>query len=81
MAEVAVRAVPSILVRLLAVDYTVVRAAATGDWIAVGTVYRLEPPSPPAWLLVGLGSAPDDAVDDLRRQAGCHLERAGPHRP
>ena len=62
----------------LSAEYNVVRSAATGDWVAVGSVREDDRPClSPAWLLVGTGASEAEAVEDLRRrlQAACQRLR------
>lgn len=61
--------VPAVQVGMLRAEYTLAKAQASGEWVAVGTVRSLQSPScPPAWILVGLGDSASEAVEDLRRQ-------------
>ncbi len=68
--------VPQICVGPLRAEYTITRSGVTGDWVAVGTVRGLTPPTTSLpWVLVGMGHSATDAVEDLRRQMELHARR------
>ena len=69
--------IPTIHTGSMSAEYSVTQSAATGKWVAVGTVRSLLPTAKrPAWILVGLGGTALDAVDDLRRQLERQVESA-----
>lgn len=71
------RLIPQLSVGPLQAEYSLARSQVTGGWVAVGTIHSLQPlPTPPAWILVGLGDNAPEAVEDLRRQMEWQAIRA-----
>ena len=59
------REIPILRTRGLLAEYTTGQAP-SGEWFALGSVRSEIPlPGPPAWILVGTGQSPEDAIGGL----------------